>query len=219
MSIVGIGGLEGITLSRAFRIVMRRVDKDFPKANPDMYRVLRDKLYVLRVRSCFDVYDSYQKTDISNIVSARFEELFKPLFCMTQFFGNKEEWEILSQWCSEYQDNFRVEALNVAEEEMVLVCLSKVEPIIPDWVSLKGVADLVNAEYNRKVSSKHVSGVLHRLGLVRRKKYQGYTLVYAPKELIEESAKRIGVYISELPTPQSLPTPEEWKEVFGKNIE
>jgi len=220
MSVTGIGGLEGVTLSRAFRIVMRKVDRDFPKANPDMYGILRDKLYVIRVRSCFDIYDSYQKIDISNIVTARFHELFKPLFMLTTIFGSKEEWEILSQWCSEYQQNFRVEALNVAEEEIVLICLSKLEPKIEDWFSLKDLADLVNAEYSRKVSSKYVSGVLYRLGLVRRKKYKGYTLVYAPKELIEESSKRIGVYLSDLPSPQTLPTPqpsqkpEEWRNVF-----
>jgi len=54
--------------------------------------------------------------------------------------------------------------------------------------------------------------------LVKRKKVQGYTLVYVPKELLEESAKRIGVYISELLTPKSLPSPKKvvkWKEVFG----
>jgi len=35
---------------------------------------------------------------------------------------------------------------------------------------------------------------LHRLGLVRRKNH-GYTLVYAPEERIEESAKRIRVLV------------------------
>ena len=48
-------------------------------------------------------------------------------------------------------------------------------------------------------------------------KSHGYTLVYAPKELIEESASRIGVHVSDLQTLQGLQTPEEWKEVFGKS--
>jgi hypothetical protein len=208
MCISGIAGLEGVTLSRAFRIVMRRVEKDFPKANPNDYRLLRDKLYVLRIRRAFDVRGIYKKTDISNIVTARFEELFKPLFTMTAFMGTKEEWEILAQWCSEYQASFRIEALNVFEEEMILKSLSKTRYSMPDWKSLKEVANLVNIEYNRKLSSKHVSSVLHRLGLTKRKKVKGYTLVYAPQELIEESARRIGLHISDLPTPPSLPTPK-----------
>jgi len=78
MCISGIAGLEGVTLSRAFRIVMKRVDKDYPKANPDTYTDLRNKLYVLRIRHAFEVHEAYQKMNISDIVTARFEELFKP---------------------------------------------------------------------------------------------------------------------------------------------
>lgn len=196
MTICGIGGLEGVTLSRAFRIVMRRVNKDYPPANPKDYQTLRDMLYVLRIRHAFDIHGLYKLTDISNISSARFQELFTPLFVMTEFFGSSDEKEILTHWCREYEENFRVEALNVFEEEMVLVCLSKLKPILADWFSIKELADAVNNEYSRKVSSKHVSGVLTRLGLVKRKKYTGYMLVYAPKELLEESATRIGISLS-----------------------
>ena len=70
-------------------------------------------------------------------------------------------------------------------------------------------------------SSKYVINVLYRLGVVRRKRLHGLTLVYASKDLLEESCKRIGVTISynipreHLPYP-SHPSPEEWKEVFGK---
>lgn len=210
MCVSGIAGLTGVTLSRAFRIVMKRVDKDFPKANPDAYRTLRDMLYVLRIRRCFEVHDLYRKVDISDIVTARFEELFKPLFTMTKFFGTDEEWKTLAEWCREYQENFRVEALNVAEEEQVLVCLARLQAeqkeVMPDWYQIKDVADLINAEYNRRVSSKHVSSILYRLGLTRRKKVKGYTLVYAGVGLLEECARRIGVHLSELPTPQTLPT-------------
>jgi len=41
--------------------------------------------------------------------------------------------------------------------------------------------------------SKYVSNVLYRLGVVCRKKLHGLTLVYASKDLLEESCKRIGV--------------------------
>jgi len=198
MSICGIGGLEGVTLSRAFRIVMKRVDRDYPKANPDTYRTLRNMLYVLRIRHAFEIRELYEKMDISDIVTARFEELFKPLFTMTKFFGNDEEWQILSEWCREYQNNFRLEALNIAEEEQTLVSLYKLEPTETDWYSIKDLTDLINMEYNRKVSNQHVSGVLRRLGLEKRKKYQGYTLVYAPKQLVEECASRLGIPISDI---------------------
>jgi hypothetical protein len=139
MCLSGIASLEGVTASRAFRIVMRRTNKDFPKAYVPDYRALRDMLYVLRIRHCFEVYDLYKQLDISQIVTARFEELFKPLFCMTKFFGNKQEWEILAEWAKDYQTNFRQEALNVATEEMILVSLNKLipaEPDQPDWFGL-----------------------------------------------------------------------------------
>ncbi|RLG99914.1 hypothetical protein DRO19_01010 [Candidatus Bathyarchaeota archaeon] len=215
MCVSGIAGLEGVTLSRAFRIVMRRVKKDFPKATPTMYNALRDMLYVLRIRHAFEVHKLYQQTDISSIVSARFEELFRPIFTMTKFFGTQEEWEILAEWCREYEENFRVEALNVAQEEMILVSLSKLTPIQgqPDWYSLKELAEKVNLEYNRKLSSKTVSNILYRLGITRRKKVKGYTLFYAPPELIEECAKRIGLPSESLQPLQSLPAPEEEEKV------
>lgn len=198
LTICGIAGLEGVTLSRAFRIVMRRVDKDYPKANPNDYQTLRNKLYVLRIRHAFEVRELYEKTDISNIVTARFEELFKPLFTLTKFMGTKEEWEILAEWCNEYQENFRIEALNVAQEEQVLLCLAELEPYSEyqeDWFSLKDLTDMVDSSYMTNHSPKYVSNILHRLGITRRKKIHGYTLVYATKELIEESASRIGVII------------------------
>lgn len=200
MSVIGIGGLEGVTLSRAFRIVMRRTEKDFPKATPEMYRELRDMLYVLRIRHAFEVRELYEKTDISNIVSGRFQELFTPLFCMTTFFGSKEEYEILKDWCSEYERTFRVEALNVAEEEMILICLNEMKSYSEyqeEWFKIKELTDKVNGQYGRNVSPRYVSNVLYRLGLMKRKKVEGNTLVYAPRELLEEVAKRIGVSIPE----------------------
>jgi len=198
MCIAGIAGLEGVTLSRAFRIVMQRADRDFPKAYPQDYQVLRDMLYVLRIRHCFEVHELYKQTDISNFVTARFEELFKPLFTLTKFFGTKEEWNVLADWCREYQSNFRAEALNVAQEEMVLTCLASLSPYPnqTDWFQLKELTEAVNANYNVKLSSKTVSNILYRLGVTRRKKIHGYTLVYAPKQLLEVCAFRIGLDVS-----------------------
>jgi len=211
MCIAGIGGLEGITLSRAFRLVMRRTDKDFPKANPDSYRMLRDSLYITRLKHAFEVRELYEKLDISHIVTARFEELFKPLFVMTEVFGVEDEWNILSDWCREYQENFRVEALNVAEEETVLACCSRLEPVQPDWYQLRDLADAVNAESasRARASSKHVSGILYRLGLTKRKKLHGVTIFYAPVNLVEEACKRIGLSPPDLLTPPSLPIPPD----------
>jgi len=221
MCICGIGGLEGVTLSRAFRLVMRRIDKDFPKANPNDYQILRSKLYVLRIRHCFEIRELYEKTDISDIVTARFEELFKPLFTMTKFMGNQEEWETLAEWAHQYQENFRTEALNVAQEEMVLTCITKLqpEPNQPDWIRLKQITRAFNLQYSKQVSEKYVSNILHRLGIVRRKKIHGLTLVFAPLDLLNESAKRIGISISELPTQPSLPSPLDWESLKQKKAE
>jgi len=216
MCIAGIAGLEGVTLSRAFRIVMQRANKDFPKAYPQDYQVLRNMLYVLRIRHAFEVHELYKQTDISNVVTARFEELFKPIFTMTKFFGTREEWNILAEWCREYQSNFRAEALNVAQEEMVLTCLASLSPYPnhADWFSLKELTDMVNASYNVKLSSKTVSNILYRLGVTRRKKIHGYTLVYAPKQLLEMCASRIGLDISSQSKPtkttKSTTVTEDW---------
>jgi len=109
--------------------------------------------------------------------------------------GTPEEYEILKEWCSEYEENFRIEALNVAEEEQVLVSVTKLESTMAmeEWHELKDLADKVNVEYNRKVTSKHISSVLRRLGITKRKKVKGYTLFYCPPELLETCAGRIGL--------------------------
>lgn len=217
MCICGIGGLEGVTLSRAFRLVMRRVDRDYPKANPQDYQILRNKLYVLRIRHTFEVHDLYKNLDVSNIVTARFEELFKPLLTLTKFMGTQEEWEILSEWCRDYQENFRSEALNVAQEEMVLVCASKLEQEQSDWISLKKLTYAFNLQYSKQVSERYVSNILYRLGVIRRKKVHGYTLVYAPLDLLNKAAERIGVYLSAPPSHPSLPSlPLEWESLKEK---
>lgn len=197
MCISGIGGLEGVTLSRAFRIVMRRVDKDFPKAKPYTYRHLRDMLYVLRTRHAFEVRELYEKTDISNTVTARFEELFKPIFVMTEFFGTNEERETLKTWCKEYQANFRIEALNVALEEQVLTVIANTETK-DDWYSLKTLSLSIGVMYSRSLRPKQISNILYRLGITKRRKIHGLTQVYAPKELLEESAQRIGIPLKDL---------------------
>jgi hypothetical protein len=130
--------------------------------------------------------------------------------------GTQEEWDILANWCTEYQENFRTEALNVQEEEIVLVSLFRTEQDLnqPDWYSIKAVTHRFNLEYFRQVSPKYVSNILYRLGLTKRKKVHGLTLVYAPTDLINSAAMRIGVSLSELlPTP-SLPTPEGWKDTL-----
>lgn len=219
MAICGIGGLEGVTLSRAFRIVMRRVNRDYPKANPNDYQTLRNKLYVLRIRHAFQIRELYEKTDISNTVTARFEELFKPLFTMTKFMGTQEEWNILAEWCKDYQQNFRTEALNVAQEEMVLTCLAKLEPQPnqPEWYSLKQLTYAFNLQYSKQVSERYVSNILHRLGIIKRKKVHGLTLIYCSADLLNEASRRIGVSLTDLPPPPSHPAqPLEWESLKGE---
>ena len=218
MCIVGIGGLEGVTLSRAFRIVMLRVKKDYPKCNPNDYAALRSMLYVIRIRHAFELKDIYEKTSVSHIVTARFEELFKSFFALTRFMGTQEEYDILAEWCTEYQENFRTEALNVGEEETVLVALFRTEqdPQNPDWYGLKDITYRFNHEYFRQVSPKYTSNILYRLGLTKRKKVHGLTLIYAPTDLINSAAMRIGVSLSELLPPPSLPSSEQWKDALQK---
>lgn len=225
MCISGIGGLEGVTASRAFTVVMKRTDRDFPKADARTYRNLRDKLYALRAKKAFEIHELYQKIDISDIVTARFEELFKPLFTLTKIFGTEKEYEILSKWVKNYAQNFRTEALNIAEEEMILVSLGKMKSVNMDWYALKDLADQVMREYGKPISSPQVSKILRRLGINQRKKSDTIHF-YAPEELIIECAKRIGINFCSLRSHNSQPPTEtqpaktaaNWiQDAFGAN--
>lgn len=220
MSISGIAGIEGVTASRSFKIVMLRVDKDFPKATPTMYRQLRDKLYVTRIRECFNIQKLYQETDISDFVSARFEELFKPLFCMTTFFGTEEEYKIMRKWCKEYQRNFRLEALNVSDEEQILICIYELQEEAkkdytqdPFYTSLKQLADRVSLKYTRNMKSRTVSNILRRLGFGTRKQIHGYMYAHTPPQQVEDSARRLGLTTPKRsPNSPKSPKPQEEKE-------
>lgn len=197
-AIVGISGLEGITASRAIRIVTERSNKDYPVAKVETYEGLRDKLYVLRFQKAFELKEIYDKIDISDIVSARFVELFKPLFALTKIFGNDEEFRALAEWAKEYQNVFRIEALNVATEEQILMTLAKLEPLADDWYQLKDLTDKVNLTHGRKLSYQRVSQILHRIGITQRRKVKGVTQFRVSRSELELIGKRLGIELPEI---------------------
>jgi len=151
-AIVGISGLDGVTASRAIRIVSERSNKDYPVAKVEDYADLRDKLYVLRFQKAFELKRVYNQIDISDIVSARFVELFKPIFALTEIFGSDQESEALTEWAKEYQNVFRVEASNLPEEEQILTMLTQLTPYPDEWYSLKELTDHVNLAFTRRLS-------------------------------------------------------------------
>jgi len=196
-AIVGISGLEGVTASRAIRIVSERANRDYPVAKVEDYADLRDKMYVLRFQEAFRLKQIYEQLDISDIVKARFVELFKPLFALTKIFGTEAEYEALAEWAKEYQSVFRVEALNVAEEEQILSCLAQLQPLPDDWFSLKELTDKVNLTFSRKLSYQRVSQILMRMGITERRKVKGQTQFRVSKDDLELVAKRLGIELAE----------------------
>ena len=193
--VVGVSGLEGVTASRSIRVITQRANRDFPKANQQDYADLRDKLYTLMFQLAFKVKDVYDSLNISHIVTARFSELFTPLFVLTEVFGNKEEFDILSEWAKAYENVFRVENLNIAEEEQVIVTLANCEPISEEWYSLKDFTDKVNVAFMRRVGPKKVSQILSRIGIMERRKVGGSTQFRVTKENLQQIAKRLGIEI------------------------
>lgn len=199
-AIVGISGLEGTTASRAIRIVTQRANADFPKARQEAYADLRDKLYVLRFNLAFELKRVYEEMNISTVVSARFEELFKPLFALTRVFGSEEEFQALCEWAKMYQTTFRVEALNVAQEEQILTSLAQLQPLPDDWYELKTLTDKVNATYSRKLSYQRVSQILSRMGISERRKVKGVTQFRTTHEELKNITERLGIELPEYET-------------------
>jgi hypothetical protein len=103
----------------------------------------------------------------------------------------------------------------MAKEEMLLVCLSRMESNNMGWYALKDLADAVMKEYGTMVTSSQVSKILHRFGINQRKKSDTIHF-YAPEELIEECAKRIGVSFPSRSSHNSqTPTPEPPQQTPG----
>lgn len=202
--IVGISGLEGVTASRSIRVISQRANRDFPKARQEEYSDLRDKLYILRFQLAFKIKEIYDTLDISDIVTARFLELFLPLFVMTKVFGNEEEFDLLSKWAKEYENVFRAENFNIADEEQILIALSNVKPIKDDWHSLKLFVDNVNMGSTRRFWPQKVSQILSRIGITERRKVHGCTEFRVTRENLELIAKRLGIDISNNQNTESI---------------
>jgi hypothetical protein len=194
-AIVGISGLEGVTASRAIRIITERSKTDYPIAKTEEYTELRDKLYILRIQKAFELKRIYDALDISNVVNARFIELFKPIFALTKLFGNNEEFQALEDWAKRYQSIFRIEALNLPEEEQILTCLSKMTPLPDDWYLLKDLTDNVNFTFTRQISYKRVSQILSRIGITERRKVQGTTQFRVTRKELKVVGERLGIDI------------------------
>lgn len=188
-AISGIKGLPGVTGSRAIPIVSERPPKDergmevsTPMPQPFMYGKLRDKLYVLMFQLAFEIRKLYERIDVSRIVGGRFSELFKPLFVLTKVFGTDEEYELLTEWVKYQRDIFKIEALNIPDEEQILFNLAQLEPKTEDWYSLKELTDTVNQVHNRQLKSRTVSQILTRVGISERKRTSDGVIFKVSKE-------------------------------------
>lgn len=172
--IIAINPLTGITASRSIAVNMRRTDKDMPRATPYIYRELRNKLYTLKFHISDKVWEIYNTIDISQYVTARFDELFRPIFTLTKIFGTDEEIEMIGKWAKNYQQNFRVSAMNVARERDLLLVIWKMlkdpEKIVlnssnQQFLLLKDIAAEMSLMFGEKYKSQTVGSILRTLGL------------------------------------------------------
>lgn len=206
MAIIAISPLTGITASRSIAISMRRTDKDMPKAYPWMYQELRDKMYALKFFLSYEVWEIYQALDISEYVTSRFDELFRPLFTLTKLFGTDEEFKLIGEWATQYQKDFRASAINITKHRDVLLMLHKMllDPTkhrmigSDEWVFLKELAAEVQVTIGGKWTSHTVGSVLRSLGFTGRKQASGsqgggYTLAQVPLKSVEAVMKNYSI--------------------------
>ena len=178
MAIIAINPITGITASRTLAVNMVRVDKDMPKATPWLYRDLRNMLYILKFNISDEIWSLYHTLDISEFVTARFDELFRPLFVLTKIFGTDEEYQLIGKWASRYQRNFRISAINITKERDLLLILHKM--VSPEgnhnifngeeYVLLKELAGEMSATYGSSYTSASVSTILRALGFDDRRR-------------------------------------------------
>jgi hypothetical protein len=193
MAISCISGFTGVTASRMITLITRRVEKDYPIARISDYNQLRDNLYILRFQYAFKIKEAYDKLEISSIVSARFNELFKPLFTLIKVFGTEEEWNVMAEYAKQYQEDSRSEALNVSDEEEVLITLWSMEPEEGEWYSVKELTDKLNLQYSRDLRTQRVSAVLKRLGFTKRRHTSKGRVFEASKDQVVQIADSLGI--------------------------
>jgi len=190
--------LWGITLSRAIQLVSYRVQKDYPEPHPRTFKAVRDQMYYHRLTQAFAVKQAYDRTnDVP--VTARYSELFRPLFVLTRLFGQEGEWEALTQFARNYEDTMRIEAVNLTrEEEVVAILLDFVGERtgeLEEWRLVKDIVETAKGK-GHELHSKSVSNVLTKLGMGKRKKLaKGNAFAYSPAQ-IRDVAGRLGLIIN-----------------------
>lgn len=205
MSIIAIKPLIGITASRSVAISMERTDSDMSKASGYKYKALRDKLYALKFTLSPEVWRIYNTLDITEYVTARFDELFRPMFTMTKIFGTDEEYNLIGIWAKRYQKNFRVSAINIARERDLLLVLRM---MIYDeekhrtfsgeeYIKLKTLAEEMAIVYNTKFTSQNISSILRTLGFEDRRRFGGadggLTFARVSKDAVERTMLIYGI--------------------------
>lgn len=195
LAISGILGLPGVTKSRVVQIIMQRADKNYPKPHINDFIDFRDDLYLLRLNKSFELYTMYHELELKDVVSRRFDELFKPIFTICKFFGSQKEWDSLVILAKDYESDFRAEALNVSDEEQVLNCLEEMisEGAKTETYHLKELAEKLNSKFNRSLTPNSVSDILRRLNFKERKRYGTGTVFFADMERVAVQKGRIGL--------------------------
>lgn len=190
--------LWGITLSRAIQIVSYRVSKDYPEPHPAAFKEFRSKMYFHRLIRAFDVQKAYaETTEIP--ATARYSELFRPLFVLTRIFGQEGEYEALAEFAKSYEETMRIEAVNITREEEVIQILMETigekNDQIETWMLVKEIVERAKAK-GHELQSKSVSNILTKLGMGRRKKLaKGNAFAYSPAQ-VRDVATRLGLIVN-----------------------
>lgn len=188
--------LWGITLSRAIQIVSYRVAKDYPEPHPESFAKIRDEMYYHRLTRAFEVRDAYAKTEAP--LTGRYSELFRPLFVLTQIFGQEGETTALTEFAKNYEETMRIEAVNITQEEgiisILLEAIGQRDGPTEEWLPIKDMISKAEAR-GHEFKPKSVSNVLTKLGLDRRKRLaRGMSFAYSPGQ-VRDIAARLGLLV------------------------
>lgn len=169
----GTKQIQGITLSRAIMLISYKVRRNFPEPKPEAFQSFREEMYYHRLTQAFRVKSVYDETDISKKATARFEEIFQPLFALTKIFGTPEEEAALTEFVKEYEKTMRIEAVNLTEEQEVIDTIQDYigKSFTPkgEWWPIKLITVGLNKKYSRTYHPKTVSVILSKMGLDKRK--------------------------------------------------
>ena len=192
VAIASINPLYYVTQNRTIRIQMIDARQNYPHPNSYECDKIRDNLYQLRLKEPFKVREIYKTIDMNNIVTARFEELFIPLFTIANLFGTQEEWKVLADWAKKYEKDCRSSSINNSPEADILSATIIAYEITntDGWIYISTITNISNNQYGQnRFNPRTISGILRLLGFEIGRDGTG-TKVYISKSKLDNLKSR-----------------------------